>query len=76
MINKISYAIKIDPGIVSRVKKFCLEHGLKQGFFVEKALRDQLSREELTEDILDLKSLRSEEAGAISLEAYLKKRAR
>ena len=75
-MNKISYAIKIDPGIVAKIKQFCLEHGIKQGFFVEKALREQLAREELTEDLLDFKSLRSQEGGAMSFEEYLKKRAR
>jgi hypothetical protein len=74
-MNKISYAIKIDPHIVNRVKKFCLEHGVKLGFFVEKALREQLAREELAEDLLDFKSLRSQESNAISFEEYLKKRA-
>lgn len=74
-MNKISYAIKIDPHIVNRVKKFCLEHGMKLGFFVEKALREQLEREELTEDLLDLKSLHSQEESAISFEEYLRKRA-
>lgn len=75
-MSKISYAIKIESGIVSRIKKFCLEHGIKQGFFVEKALREQLTREELTEDLLDFKNLRSQEEGAISFEEYLEKRAR
>ena len=74
-MNKVSYAIKIDPHIVNRIKKFCLEHGIKQGFFVEKALREQLAREELAEDLLDFKSLRSQEEAAISFEEYLKKRA-
>ena len=74
-MNKISYAIKIDPYIVTRVKKFCLERGIKLGFFVEKALREQLAREELTEDLLDFKNLRSQEDNAISFEEYLKKRA-
>ena len=75
-MNKISYAIKIDPHIVTRVKKFCLERGIKLGFFVEKALREQLAREELTEDLLDFKNLRPQEENAISFEEYLKKRAR
>jgi predicted transcriptional regulator len=74
-MNKVSYAIKIDPHIVNRIKKFCLEHGIKQGFFVEKALREQLAREELTEDLLDFKTLRAQEGTAISFEEYLKKRA-
>lgn len=74
-MDKISYAVKVDPGLINRVKKFCLEHGIKQGFFVERALREQLAKEELSEDLLDLKSLRSQEASSISFEEYLKKRA-
>lgn len=74
-MNKISYAVKIDAHIVNRVKRFCLEHGMKLGFFVERALREQLAREELAEDLLDMKTLRSQEKSAISFEEYLKKRA-
>jgi len=74
-MNKISYAVKIDPHVVNRVKKFCVEHGIKLGFFVENALREQLAREELTKDLLDFRSLRSQEKNAISFEEYLKKRA-
>ncbi len=74
-MDKISYAVKIEPGLAEKVRAFCLEHGMKQGFFVEKALREQLSREELSEDLLDLKNLRPHESNAISLEEYLKKRA-
>jgi len=73
-MDKISYAVKIDPGLVNRVKKFCLEHGIKYGFFVEKALREQLAREELNEDLIDFKSLRSQEDNAIDFSEYLKKR--
>ena len=74
-MNKISYAVKINPTVVEKVKDFCLRHGVKQGFFVEKALREQLAREELIEDTLDLKNLRSEEISSISFEEYLKKKA-
>lgn len=74
-MNKISYAVKIDPIIVNRIKKFCLKRGVKVGFFVEKALREQLDREELAEDLLDLKTLHSQEGSAISFEEYLRKRA-
>lgn len=74
-MQKVSYAIKIDPILVKKLKEFCMQHGIKQGFFVEKALREQLAREELVEDILDFKSLRIQEESAISLEDYLKKRA-
>lgn len=73
-MNKISYAVKLEPSLIKKVKAFCLQHGIKQGFFVEKALREQLAREELTEDLLDFKNLRIEEESAISFEDYLKKR--
>lgn len=74
-MNKISYAVKIEPSLIKRIKGFCIQHGIKQGFFVEKALREQLAREELTEDLLDFKNLRIQEESAISFEDYLKKRA-
>ena len=73
-MTKISYAVKINPDLISKIKVYCVAHGMKQGFFVENALREQLAREELREDLLDLKSLRSEEASAVSFEDYLKKR--
>lgn len=74
-MHKVSYAVKIDSRVVNRVKKFCTEHGVKLGFFVENALREQLGREELAQDLLDFKSLRSHEKDAISFEEYLKKSA-
>ena len=67
-------AVKVDYKIASRVKKFCKERGIKYGFFVEKALEERLDREELKEDLLDLKTLRNLEKEAISLEEYLQKR--
>lgn len=74
-MNKIAYAVKIDASLIAKIKEFCLAHGMKQGFFVEKALREQLARQQLGEDLLDLKNLRSQEVSAISFEDYLKKRA-
>jgi hypothetical protein len=73
-MNKISYAVKVDPSLINRIKKYCVDHGIKQGFFVEKALKEQLEREELREDLLDFKSLSAQEELAINFEDYLKKR--
>ncbi len=73
-MDKISYAVKIEPTLAERVRKFCQERGVKQGFFVEKALKEQLAREEAAEDILDLKNLKSQEQAAVSLEEYLLQR--
>ncbi|MEK6714657.1 MAG: hypothetical protein AABY43_01250 [Candidatus Omnitrophota bacterium] len=74
-MHRISYAVKIEPSLIKKVREFCLQHGVKQGFFIEKALREQLAREELIEDLIDFKNLRIQEGSAISFEDYLKKRA-
>ena len=71
---KTTLAVKVNYKIANQVKKFCKERGIKYGFFVEKALEERLEREELKEDLLDLKTLRSLEKEAISLERYLEKR--
>ena len=69
-------SIKIEKSLIQRIKEFCQEHGLKQGFFVEKALMGQLEKEEMIEDIVELKELGSQEKNAISFDDYLKKRKR
>jgi hypothetical protein len=66
--------VKVNYSILNRVKKFCRERGIKYGFFVEKALEERLEREELKEDLLDLKTLRGQEKEAVPLEEYLEKR--
>lgn len=73
-MEKSTLAVKLNTHIINRVKKFCIEHGIKYGFFVEMALKEQLEREELREDLLDLKALREQEKLAIPLETYLKSR--
>ncbi len=71
-MDKVTLAVKLKPDIIKAVKDFCKKRGIKYNFFVEKALREELAREELKEDILELKSLRKYEKEAIPLEAYLK----
>jgi predicted transcriptional regulator len=73
-MSKTTLAVKVDYKIANKVKTFCEERGIKYGFFVEKAIEERLEREELKEDLLDLKTLRSLEKEAISMEDYLKKR--
>lgn len=67
-------SIKIEKSLIQKIKEFCQMHGLKQGFFVEKAIQSQLEREEMIEDIVELKELRSQEKSAVPFEGYLKKR--
>ena len=72
--QKTTLAVKVDHAVAERVRHFCRERGLKYGFFVEKAILEQLSREELKEDLVDLKNLRELEYQAVSLDEYVKKR--
>jgi len=67
-------SIKIEKSLIERIRDFCNTHGLKQGFFVERALQKQLEREEMAEDITELKELRSHEGSAQDFSDYLKKR--
>lgn len=67
-------SIKIEKSLIEKIKEFCRAHGLKQGFFVEKALMAQMEREEMAEDIVELKELRSFEKSAIPFDDYLIKR--
>jgi hypothetical protein len=67
-------SIKIEKSLIQTIKDFCQSHGLKQGFFVEKALREQLAREEMAEDIIELKQLRYQEKEAMGFDEYLKKK--
>lgn len=71
---KITFAIKLSENILQRLKRFCVEHGIKYSFFVEKAIKEKLAEEELKEDILDFKTLRKEEGRVISFEDYLRQR--
>jgi len=67
-------SIKIERSLIEKIKDFCQNHGLKQGFFVEKALKEQLEREEMAEDIIELKQLRYQEKEAVDFDEYLKKK--
>lgn len=69
-MSKGSYAVKLDSVVMRKVKSFCEEKGYKQSAFVEKALREQMEREELKEDIFDLVSLRPQEALARPFRDY------
>ena len=72
--QKTTLAVKVDYSVAERVKHFCRERGLKYGFFVEKAVLELLAREELKEDLVDLKELRELERQAVPLDDYLNKR--
>jgi len=72
--KKTTLAVKVDYAVAEQVKSFCRERGVKYGFFVEKALLEQLNREELKEDLVDMKDLKTLETQAVLLDDYLKKR--
>lgn len=72
--GKTTLAVKVNYSVADRVKRFCRERGVKYGFFVERAIVESLDREELKEDLVDLKDLRALESQAVPLDDYLKKR--
>ena len=72
-MRKATLAIKLNNTAINRLKKFCLEHGIKCDFFVEKAINKLLDNEELGDDSLDLKLLQSQEKDAVPFETYLRK---
>lgn len=74
MAEKKVLAVKLDSKVAERVRRYCAERGLKQSFFVENALLDQMERNELNEDLLDFKKQRAAEKDAISFEDYLQLR--
>jgi len=71
---KTAFAVKMDEDFQSELKEFCEAHGFKQGAFVEKALHEQMEREELAQDLLDLYTLRPMESVAVDFNTYLKTR--
>jgi len=73
-MEKMSYAVKISSNIREKVRNFCNHYGIKQGYFVERALEEKLEREEIVQDALELKRWEYQESQAISFEEYLKQR--
>ena len=73
-MTKRAYAVKLDEHILKELKVFCEVKGYRQGPFVEKALREQMLREEMKDDIYDLIALRSQETLAKPLSEYHRSR--
>lgn len=71
---KIPFAVKISEEVKERLRTFCDERGIKQGYFVERAIEEKLGREEILEDSVEFKRLRHEEPHAIPFDEYLKER--
>ena len=69
-MDKGLYAVKLDKRLLKDLKKFCEERGYIQGTFVAKALREQMERDELKDDIYDLVQLRSQEVLAKPFRSY------
>lgn len=74
IMPKKTIAVRVDSRVAEQLRRYCAERGLKQGFFVEKALREQIEREELSEDLRDLRDGRAQEGAAVRFEDYLKSR--
>ena len=73
-MGTISFAVKLSEDVRKKLKKFCDERGLKIGAFVEKALKEQMEREEMADDAKEFALLRHEESHARNFEEYLRER--
>lgn len=73
-MKKGSYAVKLDDHLMSELKSFCEEKGYKQTSFVAKALKEQMEREEMKDDIYDLVTLRPLEKVARPFREYDRRR--
>lgn len=73
-MSKIPYAIKISSAVKERLRAFCEERGIKQGYFVETAVLERLEREEALEDALEFKRWKHELPMARDYEEYIKER--
>ena len=69
-----SYAVKLSTEVKERLREFCREHGLKQGYFVEEAIKERIEQMEDIEDIADFERYKYLEVQARSLKEYLKER--
>ncbi len=57
---KTTLAVKLDSRVAERVRSYCAERGIKQGFFVEKALKETLDGlAAMEEEGLDLRAARA-----------------
>ncbi len=74
MSKTVSFAIKASESTISKLKTYCKKHGVKIGFFVEKAIIDEIRQEELLEDSRDIVRLRHEETSATPIGDYFEKR--
>jgi predicted transcriptional regulator len=73
-MGAISFAVKLSEETRKRLKEFCDARGLKIGAFVERALKEQMEREEMADDAKEFALLRHEEAHARDFEDYLRER--
>jgi len=53
-MSKVTFTVKLDENILIKLKKFCAEHGIKDSFFVERAIQEKLAKEELKDKAVSL----------------------
>jgi len=68
------FSVKLEKTLLQKLKDYCQARGVKQGFFVERALQEKLEREETVDDIAEIKQLRSGEGAAMLFSDYDKRR--
>lgn len=73
-MSKITMAVKVDSKVAEKVRRYCAERGIKQGFLVERALEEKLEQEETLEDALEFKRWKHELPMARDYKEYIRER--
>ena len=73
-MKKVSYAVKLSEETSRLVRDYCATKGLKQGYFVELALKEKIEKDEDLEDAQDFIKYAHQEKDAVLFEEYLKTR--
>jgi hypothetical protein len=74
MNKSVTFAVKTSESTIARLRAYCKKRGIKIGFFVEKAILDEIEQSELMEDSRDIVRLKHQESAAIPAEDYFAKR--
>ncbi|PKL92623.1 MAG: hypothetical protein CVV21_02375 [Candidatus Goldiibacteriota bacterium HGW-Goldbacteria-1] len=69
MAKNVTFTMKVDKDVRDLLKDFCRSRGFMMKSFLEKAILDEIEREEMKEDLLSIQNYeRNEKGNTIPLE--------
>jgi len=70
MQKNVTFTMKVDKDVRDLMKDFCRSRGFMMKSFIEKAILDEIEREELKEDLLSIQNYeRNEKDNTIELKS-------